>query len=49
MKEYIEAKIKFLRKDFKMKLTAEELAYMRSLKTEIQVDQYARTLFQIKL
>lgn len=49
MWEYIENKINFLRKEFKMQLTAEELAYMRSLKTEIQVDQYARTLFKTKL
>ena len=49
MEDYIEAKITFLRKDFKMQLTIEELNYMRSLKTEIQVDQYARTLFKTKL
>lgn len=49
MEEYIKAKIRLLQQEFKMHLTFEELAYMRSLKTEIQVDQYARTLFKTKL
>ena len=48
MAQYIHEKIEVL-KQFKIKLTPDETAYMNGLKTEIAVDNFARTLMQRKL
>ena len=42
--QYIEAKLKMLSKDFKIKPTLEEKAHMYELTSEISVDNYAHTL-----
>lgn len=47
--KYIEGKLKMLRRDFCLKLTPSEINHMESLKTETQVDQYARKLLNEKL
>lgn len=44
VEEYIEAKIKMLIREMKIRLTAKEVAYLRSLKSEIAVDNAARTI-----
>ena len=49
LKDYIYDKIDMLRREFKMKLTKGEIAYMESLTTEIAVDNFAHTLFMAKL
>ena len=43
MPEYIKEKIKLL-KDFKIHLNKQQLKHIKSLKTEIQVDNYAHDL-----
>ena len=49
METYIAQKIKMLRKDFHIRLTKAEILHMQALKTEISVDNYARTLILKKL
>lgn len=49
IKKYIKAKIQFLRREFCMNLTDEEIAHFYELKTEIAVDNYAHDLFMVKL
>jgi hypothetical protein len=44
LKQYIREKIRMLRKDFCIDLTDEQIAHMRSLKSEIAVDNYAHDL-----
>lgn len=45
MKQYIEDKIKMLKKDFHIKLSGDELYALKSADTEAQVDRIARTIF----
>lgn len=45
MKTYINDKIKMLRKEFHIRLTESEIQHLKSLKTEIAVDNYCRSLF----
>ena len=45
LKQYKNEKIRMLTEDFCMPLTESEIEHIRSLKTEIQVDNYVRTLF----
>lgn len=45
MKEYIREKIRIL-KQFNVKLTDEQLRHIRSLKTEIEVDNFAHDLLK---
>ena len=49
METYIAQKIKMLRKDFHIRLTTAEIKHMKSLQTEISVDNYVRTLISAKL
>lgn len=42
--EHIKRKIKILTRDFKIKLTDEQISHMCSLKTFIQVDNYAHQI-----
>ena len=49
IKQYIKGKIKFLKKEFHMTLTEEEIDHFYSLKTENDVDRYVRDLFSEKL
>lgn len=49
METYVAQKIKMLRKDFNIRLTKAEILHMQALKTEISVDNYARTLILKKL
>lgn len=42
--KYIKEKIRMLKKDFMIKLTPEQIAHIRELKNEIQVDNYAHDL-----
>lgn len=49
MEAYIAQKIKMLRKDFNIRLTTTEIKHMKSLQTEVSVDNYARTLILKKL
>ena len=44
LEEYIDYKINILEDDFYLRLTSEQKAHMRSLKSEIAVDNYAITL-----
>ena len=44
LKQYIREKVRMLRKDFCIDLTDEQIAHMKSLKNEIQVDNYAHDL-----
>ena len=44
LKQYIKQKIKILQRDFKVFLTDEQIDHMKSLTSEIQVDNYARKL-----
>ena len=46
---YVAQKIKILRKDFHIRLTTAEIKHMKSLQTEISVDNYVRTLISTKL
>lgn len=45
LKQYISEKIRMLTEDFEMDLLEREIEHIQSLKTEIQVDNYVRTLF----
>lgn len=45
METYIKDKIKMLRKEFHIRLTESEIQHMKSLKTEIAVDNFCRSLF----
>ena len=45
LKQYKNEKIRMLTDDFCMKLSEDEIDHIQSLKTEIQVDNYVRTLF----
>lgn len=49
LKEYIEYKIKILKKDFCIPLTKDEIAHFYDLTGVRAVDQYARTLLSMKL
>ena len=49
MEAYVAQKIKMLRKDFHIRLTTAEIKHMKSLQTEISVDNYVRTLISTKL
>lgn len=49
LKQYITEKLRMLTEDFCMDLTESEIEHMKSLKTEIQVDNYARYLFEHNL
>ena len=40
--QYCEAKIEMLRRDMGIRLTYEQKHHFRNLKTEIQIDNYAR-------
>lgn len=42
--QYIKAKLKMIQKEFMIKMTAEQIAHMQSLKSEIAVDNYAHDL-----
>ena len=42
--EYCEAKIEMFEKDMAIKLTDKQKAHFRKLKTEIQIDNYARKI-----
>ena len=44
LKQYKKTKIKILTRDFCIKLSDAEIKHMLELKTEIQVDQFARKL-----
>ena len=41
---YIKAKLKMLRRDFKVQLQESEIAHMKSLTSKTQVDNYAKDL-----
>ena len=45
LETYIKEKIQMLREEFKIRLTKSEIQHMKSLKTEIAVDNYCRSLF----
>lgn len=45
LKAYINAKIKMLTEEFLIELTKADIEHMRSLKTEIQVDNFVRKIF----
>lgn len=45
IEEYIDQKIDMLIYDFKIRLTESEIKYMKTLKTEIAVDNFAHDLF----
>lgn len=47
LNQYIKQKIKMLQRDFKVYLTDEQMDHIKSLTSEIQVDNYARTLLDI--
>lgn len=49
LEEYITEKLRFLKKEFRFKLTEAEVEHMQSLKNEIQVDNYARAIFNNRL
>lgn len=49
VKGYINHKIRILARDFYIYLNDEETAHIKSLKKEIDVDHYARDLFNKKL
>ena len=44
LKQYINFKLRILQRDFKLALTDEQIDHMKSLTSEIQVDNYARRL-----
>lgn len=46
LEEYIEEKLNMLKNEFKIKPKAHELMHLKSLKNEIQVDNYIRDLFK---
>lgn len=47
--KYIQAKIDMLEDEFLLKLSFREIEWFRTLKTEAEVDQYARKLISEKL
>ena len=49
IEKYIKAKIKFLEKQFCMRLSETEIDHFYELKTETEVDNYAHDLFMTKL
>lgn len=49
IKAYIKEKIRMLKEDFYLRLTDEEIAHMKSLKREIDVDHYAWDIINNKL
>ena len=42
--KYIEMKLTILQRDFRITLRKSEIDHMRGLKSDIQVDNYARTI-----
>ena len=49
IKAYIKEKIRMLKEDFYIHLTDEEVAHMKSLKREVDVDHYAWDIINNKL
>ena len=49
LSQYIKGKLKMLQEEFCLKLSATEITHMQSLKTERQVDNYAKSLLNAKL
>lgn len=49
LKEYIDAKIKMLKKDFLIDLSTDDVRRFRACQGEIQVDNLARSLLRRKL
>ena len=49
LNQYIKGKLKMLQDEFCLKLSTTEIAHMQSLKTERQVDNYAKSLLNAKL
>ena len=49
LSQYIKEKIRMLREDFCIKLSYAEVAHLKALTTETQVDQYAHDLLVTKL
>ena len=49
IKKYIQDKLKILQRDFQLNLSDEEVAHMKSLKTESDVNAYAYDLLREKL
>ena len=49
LKTYIKRKIRMLEEEFFIDLTSSEIEHMKSLKSEIEVDQYAHRLIVEKL
>ena len=49
LKTYIKGKIKMLRKEFHIRLTESEIQHLKSLQTEIAVDNYCHDLFMKRL
>ena len=49
IKTYIKEKLRMLKEDFYLRLTEEEIAHMKSLKRDIDVDHYATQLIMDKL
>lgn len=43
-KQFADEKIKILRKEFHIRLTAKELAHLRSLQTEVEINAAVRTI-----
>lgn len=48
-KTYVKEKIRMLKKEFCIPVTSEEKEHFYSLKNEIQVDNYVKTLIMKKL
>ena len=46
--QYIEGKIRMLRNDFKVRINKQIIAHFYSLKSEIAVDNYTKTLLKEK-
>lgn len=44
LKQYVKMKIRLFERDFHIKLSESEIEHMKSLKNEIQVDNYARDI-----
>jgi hypothetical protein len=46
LENYIKEKIRLIREDFCIALNNEQIAHMKALKNEIQVDNYAQDIIQ---
>ena len=49
LKTYIKDKIKMLKKEFHIRMTENEIQHLKSLQTEIAVDNYCHDLFMKRL